>query len=62
MLVGCPPYAIVAAWIGYVWSLKLVVARNRLIARKRYGQDPKDPMRNRPPQPGPRPGWRKGAT
>ena len=44
MLVGCPPYAIVAAWIGYVWSLKLVVARNRLIARKRYGHDPKDPV------------------
>ena len=44
MLVGCPPYAVAAAWIGYVWSLKLVVARRRMIARKRYGHDPQDPM------------------
>ncbi len=44
MLVGCPPYAVAAAWIGYVWSLKLVVARRRMIGRKRYGHDPQDPM------------------
>ena len=44
MLVGCPPYAVAAAWIGYVWSLKLVVARRRMIARRRYGHDPRDPM------------------
>ena len=51
MLVGCPPYAVVAAWIGYVWSLKLVVARRRMMARKRHGQDPRDPMQTGRPYP-----------
>ena len=53
MLVGCPPYAVAAAWIGYVWSLKLVVARRRLIARRRYGRDPRDPMQTGRPYPEP---------
>ena len=51
MLVGCPPYAVAAAWIGYVWSLKLVIARRRRIARKRYGRDPRDPMQTGRPYP-----------
>lgn len=51
MLVGCPPYAVVAAWIGYVWSLKLVIARRRRIARRRYGHDPQDPMQTGRPYP-----------
>ena len=61
MLVGCPPYAVAAAWIGYVWSLKLVIARRRLIARKRHGQEPQDPMQTgRPyPEPGPDGGERR---
>ncbi len=51
MLVGCPPYAIAAGWIGYVWSLKLAVAQRRLIARRRYGHDPQDPMQTGRPRP-----------
>ena len=51
MLVGCPPYAFVAAWAGYVWSLKLIVARRRAIGRKRHGQDPQDPLQTGRPYP-----------
>lgn len=51
MLVGCPPYAVAAAWIGYVWSLKLVRARRRLIGRKRYGHNPRDPIQTGRPYP-----------
>ena len=51
MLVGCPPYAIAAAWLGYVWSLKLAIARRRLIGRRRYGHDPRDPMQTGRPYP-----------
>ena len=52
MLVGCPPYAVAAAWIGYVWSLKLAIARRRRIGRRRYGHDPRDPMQTGRPYPG----------
>ena len=48
LLVGCPPYAIVAAWFGYVWSLKLAIARRRRLGIKRYGHEPQGLERKRP--------------
>lgn len=36
LIVGCWPYAIVGAWIGYSWSLKLALARRRRLARRRF--------------------------
>ncbi len=38
MLVGCPPYAIAAGWLGYTWALKIAVARRRRMTRKRLGR------------------------
>ncbi len=37
LLVGCWPYAIIGAWIGHSWSLKLAIARRRRMAIRRFG-------------------------
>lgn len=37
MLVGCWPYAVLGAWIGHSWALKLAVARRRRVAIRRFG-------------------------
>jgi uncharacterized protein len=39
MLVGCGPYAIVSAWLGYRWSLKLVTGHRRGVNRRRAARD-----------------------
>ncbi len=36
MLVGCIPYAVVAAWLGYRWSLNLVVRHRAARSRRRH--------------------------
>ncbi len=38
MLVGCVPYAIVSAWLGYRWSLKLVTGHRRNVAHRRMAR------------------------
>jgi len=38
MLVGCVPYAVVAAWLGYRWSLKLVTGHRRNVAHRRMAR------------------------
>ncbi len=35
MLVGCVPYAIVSAWLGYVWSMRIVVSHRRNMLERR---------------------------
>lgn len=35
MLVGCIPYAIVSAWLGYVWSKRIVVNHRRNMLERR---------------------------
>ena len=40
MLVGCIPYAIVSAWLGYAWSMRIVVShRRKMIERRRRRHD-----------------------
>ncbi len=38
LIVGCWPYAILGAWIGHSWSLKLAVARRRRLSIRRFGR------------------------
>lgn len=38
MLVGCGPYAVVSAWLGYRWSLKLVIGHRRGVTRRRIAR------------------------
>ena len=38
MLVGCGPYAVVAAWLGHRWSLKLVTGHRRNVTRRRIAR------------------------
>jgi uncharacterized protein (DUF2062 family) len=35
MLIGCVPYAIFSAWIGYVWSMRIVISHRRSILERR---------------------------
>ena len=35
MLVGCIPYAVVSAWLGYVWSMRIVVSHRRSVLDRR---------------------------
>lgn len=35
MIVGCIPYAIVSAWLGYAWSLRIVVSHRRNMLERR---------------------------
>lgn len=35
MLVGCVPYAILSAWFGYFWSMRIVVSHRRSILERR---------------------------
>ena len=45
MLVGCVPYAIVAAWIGYVWSHKFVVRHRSNKLRRRLARAKRQELR-----------------
>ncbi len=35
MLVGCIPYAVVSAWLGYAWSMRIVVSHRRSMLERR---------------------------
>jgi len=35
MLVGCIPYAVVSAWLGYSWSMRIVVSHRRKVLDRR---------------------------
>ena len=35
MVVGCIPYAIVSAWLGYAWSMRIVVSHRRSLFERR---------------------------
>ena len=35
MLIGCSPYAIVSAWLGYSWSMRIVVTHRRAVLDRR---------------------------
>ena len=35
MFVGCVPYAILCAWLGYKWSMRLVVRHRRSVLERR---------------------------
>ena len=37
LIVGFWPYAIIGAWVGQTWSLKLAIARRRRLAIRRFG-------------------------
>ncbi|MEE2971187.1 MAG: DUF2062 domain-containing protein [Pseudomonadota bacterium] len=40
MLVGCGPYAVVSAWLGHRWALKLVTGHRRNVTRRRLARGP----------------------
>lgn len=35
MLVGCVPYAVVSAWLGYSWSMRIIVSHRRSVLDRR---------------------------
>jgi hypothetical protein len=35
MLIGCIPYAVVSAWLGYAWSMRIVVNHRRAVLGRR---------------------------
>ena len=35
MLIGCVPYAVVCAWLGYKWSMRIVVSHRRAMLERR---------------------------
>ena len=56
LAVGCWPYAILGAWIGHSWSLRLAIARRRRMAIRRFGRPGAVSRRS---DGRPRPGWRR---
>jgi hypothetical protein len=47
MMVGCVPWALLVSWIGYRWSLRLIVRRRARQAerRRRRHDDPRTALR-----------------
>ncbi len=35
MLIGCVPYAVVSAWLGYAWSKRIVISHRRSMLERR---------------------------
>ncbi len=38
MLVGCGPYAVISAWLGYRWSLQLVTGHRKGVTQRRIAR------------------------